>query len=98
MDRLPAQTFPPAARLNTSNDAHDGDAYHFPGLVFREADREVAVADGHEEDEHREAEAERHEGEEGHEGDEGDEAREHAREEQEDEAPEDEEHPASESE
>jgi hypothetical protein len=35
--------FPPAARFNTSHEAHDGDAYHFPGLVFREADREVAV-------------------------------------------------------
>jgi hypothetical protein len=33
--------FPPAARFNTSHEAHDGDAYHFPGLVFREADREV---------------------------------------------------------
>ena len=37
--------FPPAARLRTSDDAHDGDAYHFPGLVFREADREVATDD-----------------------------------------------------
>ena len=42
--------FPPAARLNTSNDAHDGDAYHFPGLVFREADREVQTADDHTKD------------------------------------------------
>ena len=38
--------FPPAARVGFSADAHDGDAYHFPGLVFREADREVSLADG----------------------------------------------------
>ena len=39
--------FPPAARVLSSENAHDGDAYHFPGLVFREADREVATADEH---------------------------------------------------
>ena len=37
---------PPAARKRAdSATAHDGDAYHFPGLVMREADREVAIAD-----------------------------------------------------
>ena len=37
--------FPPAARLQDNDNDHDGKAYHFPGLVFREADREVAIAD-----------------------------------------------------
>ena len=38
--------FPPAARvMPTDSDEHDGNAYHFPGLVFREADREVATSD-----------------------------------------------------
>lgn len=37
--------FPPSARKTRTEDLHDGSAYHFPGLVFREADREVAVAD-----------------------------------------------------
>jgi hypothetical protein len=39
---------PPIARSNkkeNSASANDGDAYHFPGLVFREADREVAISD-----------------------------------------------------
>ena len=39
--------FPPSARRQNTDDVqlHDGDAYHFPGLVFREADREVAISD-----------------------------------------------------
>ena len=37
--------YPPAARKTTTDDLHDGSAYHFPGLVFREADREVAISD-----------------------------------------------------
>ena len=38
---------PPSVRAASSEDpnAHDGAAYHFPGLVFREADREVSIAD-----------------------------------------------------
>ena len=35
--------FPPAARVKTSESDHDGNAYHFPGLVFREADREDLI-------------------------------------------------------
>ena len=37
--------FPPAARDALGTEGHDGEAYHFPGLVFREADREVAIGD-----------------------------------------------------
>ena len=37
--------FPPAARMTKTDSLHDGSAYHFPGLVFREADREVAISD-----------------------------------------------------
>ena len=40
--------FPPSLRkalAEGSDGTHDGASYHFPGLVFREADREVALAD-----------------------------------------------------
>ena len=37
--------FPPAAHRADRSHDHDGKAYHFPGLVFREADREVALND-----------------------------------------------------
>ena len=38
--------FPSAARTDDPND-NDGNAYHFPGLIFREADRDVAKSDAH---------------------------------------------------
>ena len=38
--------FPAAARTDDPKD-HDGNAYHFPGLVFREADRDVQQSDHH---------------------------------------------------
>ena len=37
--------FPAGARRPDNDGDHDGNAYHFPGLVFREADREVAISD-----------------------------------------------------